>query len=350
MRIFAIAEDGKFKEFSQTPFHADHEEATLENWLEANPDGILEDGNLLIIGRQVITNLGSIIDLLGVDRQGDVVVLELKRDKTPRDTLAQALEYASFAENLDTEILEEILQKYVNEESVNLSDYHREYFELSPEEAVAFNKDQRLLIVGQRISDEIRQTSAFLRKKGIRVTCLEFTFFQTNDGSKLLSHDLVVGREPVRAKQVPSGSLPKISKETFIQSLDDYGQPVFEKVLDYAEKNFLPIHWGSKGFSLNVDVNGVHVALCFGYPPNSVYKQSISTAIYTRGGLQSKLDIKQEELESLYKDAKAAGLSLSTGKELKAPIIRRWTEQEIANLIEWLEKAVEVVNQHQVPV
>ena len=346
MRVFGIEKDGKFKEFSQTPFQADHEEAILENWLEANPDGILEDGNLLIIGRQVSTNLGSIIDLLGVDRQGDVVVLELKRDKTPRDTLAQTLEYASFVENLDTEQLEMILQKYINDESVNLADYHRKSFELSPEEAVAFNKDQRLLIVGQRISEEIRQTSTFLRKKGVRVTCLEFTFFETMDGTKLLSHELVIGREPAKVKQVFSGSLPTISKETFLHSLDDQGRPVFEKILNYAEKNSLPIHWGSKGFSLNVDVNGVHIALCFGYPPHSVFKQSISTAIYTRGGLQNKLDIMQEELESLYNDAKTAGISQPAGKELKALIIRKWTEQEIYKLIEWLEKAVQVVYQN----
>ena len=112
MRIFIIGENDKFKEFSQTPFQANHEEAILENWLETNPDGILEDGDLLIIGRQVSTNLGSIIDLLGIDRQGDVVVLELKRDRTPRETLAQALEYASFVENLDTAQLEKILQSF----------------------------------------------------------------------------------------------------------------------------------------------------------------------------------------------------------------------------------------------
>jgi RecB family endonuclease NucS len=87
MRVFGIEPDGKFKEYVQTPFQVQHEEAILES----NPDGIVEDGKLLIIGRQVITNLGSIIDLLALDRRGDVVVIELKRDRTPRDTLAQAL-------------------------------------------------------------------------------------------------------------------------------------------------------------------------------------------------------------------------------------------------------------------
>jgi len=38
-----------------------------------------------------------------------------------------------------------------------------------------------------------------------------------------------------------------------------------------------PIHWGSKGFSLNVDIRGKHVVLCYGYPQESMYKQSLYT-------------------------------------------------------------------------
>lgn len=96
MRVFGVQTDGQFSEYVQTPFQVEHEEAILEDWLESNPDGIVEDGRILIIGRQVVTNFGGFIDLLGLDREGDVVVVELKRDRTPRDTIAQSLEYVSF--------------------------------------------------------------------------------------------------------------------------------------------------------------------------------------------------------------------------------------------------------------
>ncbi|MDD5722160.1 MAG: hypothetical protein PHY29_00315 [Syntrophales bacterium] len=89
-----------------------HEEAVLEDWLESNPDGIIEEGKLLIVGRQVVTNFGGFIDLLGIDRHGTTVVVKVKGNRTPRDTLARALEYASFAARLDTEQLEGILRLY----------------------------------------------------------------------------------------------------------------------------------------------------------------------------------------------------------------------------------------------
>ncbi len=51
MRIFSVVED-KFKEYKKINFQTSYEETILENWLEKNPEGILEDGDLMIIGRQ----------------------------------------------------------------------------------------------------------------------------------------------------------------------------------------------------------------------------------------------------------------------------------------------------------
>ena len=229
MRMFGINEDGKFKEFVKTAFDLGHQEAVLEEWLEANPDGFLDDDKILIIGRQVTTNLGGFVDLLGLDREGNVVVVELKRDRTPRDTLAQALEYASFVEQLDADQLEAILHRYVSDESPNLAEYHRQYFALDDVSAVAFNKEQRIVIVGQRITPEIRQTARYLSGLGLQVTCVEFTFFETGDGKKLLTHEVVVGKEAVRAK-VSSASLPTVTQQQFLDSTDHFGRPVFENM------------------------------------------------------------------------------------------------------------------------
>lgn len=347
MRIFSIKEDGKFEEFSQIHFHVDHEESVLENWLESNSDEILEDSKLLIIGRQVTTNIGSIIDLLGIDREGNTVVIELKRDRTPRDTLAQALEYASFVEELDTDQLEEILQRYVSDEALNLASYHRNYFELASDEAVSFNKEQRIVLVGQRITGEIRQTASFLRRKGMRVTCLEFSYFQANGDKHLLSYDIVVGKEPTKIKQITSGALPIVSQDLFMESLDKNGKEVFGQLLKFAAEKSLPIHWGTKGFSMNVDKNGVHVAICYGYPPKSVYKQSVYTALVGRGGFLSKLDVPESEMNQLWQEAQATGLFQSAGRELKTLINRKLNTTEIQTLIGWLGKVATAIERHE---
>ena len=114
--------------------------------VEHNPHSILEDGALLLMVHQGQTNLNRIMDLLGMDREGNLVVVELKRDRTPRETLAQALEYASFAESL-TKITksQRSCKKYLSDENTNLAEYHREYFQLNPNEAIVFNREQRIV-------------------------------------------------------------------------------------------------------------------------------------------------------------------------------------------------------------
>ncbi len=340
MRVFGIEPGDKFKEYILEPFHSNHEEALLENWLENNPDCILEDGKLLIIGRQVRTEFGSILDLLALDRQGDVVVVELKRDRTPRETLAQALEYAAFVEPLDTDALETILQLYLGDDSTNLALYHRAYFELRDDESVAFNKDQRIVIVGQKITNEVRKTACFLRSKGIRVTCVEFSFFLSGEGSRLLSQNIVVGQESMKPVRVESGSRPAISSNDFLQALDENGRVVFERILDFAKQKSWQIYWGSTGFSLRVELDGNPVSFLRGYSPTSYYKQTIYTNLNGNGSMRLKSSASEEAIQVLFIAAKATGLFQVANRELKCLIDRRFSEKEIESLLSWCEKAV----------
>lgn len=360
MRVFGIEPDGRFREYVQTPFQVQHEEVMLEDWLEANPDGIVEDGKLLIIGRQVGTNLGGVIDLLALDRQGDVVVIELKRDRTSRDTLAQALEYVSFAQQLDIDQLETILQSELNDDSRSLVEYHQLYFELASDEAVAFNKDQRIVVVGQHVTNEIRQTSSFLRSKGVRVTCVEFSFFLASGGTRLLSQDIVVGREAPGPVRVVTRSPPPTTEEAFMRSVDENGKLVFRRLLDLAvrrgetavtsvtvpNRTGCVVRWATKGFSLNVVLRGDHVRVCGAYPPDTGYKQSIRTALREKGGLLRKASVPEDVVNSLWSEAEATGLFRPVGRELKYLIDRKLSEQELTALASWCERVADTIMEY----
>lgn len=345
MKIYSVTPDNKFKEFVETGFQVEHREELLETWLENNPDAIVEDEKLLIIGRQVTTNFGGAIDLLAVDRDGNLVVIELKRDRTPRETVAQALEYASFGAQLSYEQLERVFSVYVDEEAANLAQYHREYYDLAADEALVFNKDQRIVIVGQTITPEIRQTASFLGSKGLRVTCLEFTLFKADDGLRLLSTGVVVLGETESTRTVASAQLPRVSQSQFLAGLDPNGRAVLGRVLEWAKHGAYTIHWGAKGFSLNVVIAGIHAPLAYAYPPHAVYGQSLYTALWGRGGLLSKIDAPEEELQSLMAEAQGAGLYQPAGREFKCAIARPFSEQEINWLLSWFDRLAQAIRQ-----
>ena len=101
-----------------------------------------------------------------------MVVVALKRDRTPRDVVAQVL---AFAAKLDAAALEGILGEYRPDEPLGLAEQHREYFDQP--EAIAFNKHQRLLIICPARDAGDQADGVVLGSKGVQVTCVEFTFF-----------------------------------------------------------------------------------------------------------------------------------------------------------------------------
>lgn len=73
-------------------------EQFLEQMIVAAPR-ILSD-EWMLIGRQEPTTSGR-LDLLGLAPDGTLVLIELKRERTPREVVAQALDYATWVERLE---------------------------------------------------------------------------------------------------------------------------------------------------------------------------------------------------------------------------------------------------------
>jgi RecB family endonuclease NucS len=85
------------------------QEATLENHL-IKADGLEIGGvEVFYIVQQGSPEDGGVFDILGVDEAGDVIIVELKRDKSPREIVSQALEYAS---GIRRESYEQLNERY----------------------------------------------------------------------------------------------------------------------------------------------------------------------------------------------------------------------------------------------
>ena len=110
IRIWEVTTDGSLSSIPNTQINSEEQ---LETWLEQ--DISIISSNYMVIGRQVTTDFGGVIDLLCLDSSGDIVVVELKRGKTPREVTAQALDYASWVTDLSHQRITEIANDYLPE-------------------------------------------------------------------------------------------------------------------------------------------------------------------------------------------------------------------------------------------
>jgi len=208
MPIYKLHESGKFVPFEPTPFP--DLEKILEDWIENNPHLLLEGEDLAIFARQPRTGFGKYLDLLGVDQTGATVIVELKRGETPRDVVAQTLEYASWVDSLTFDQLDELAREYAEKRTISangIADIYRRTFsdqledaeDQGPEvtERITFNNRQRLVIVAERISDEVEHTLRYLRTRfGADVCGVEFSVHRSGSDT-IISTTTVVGREHV---------------------------------------------------------------------------------------------------------------------------------------------------------
>ena len=163
-------------------------ENELEEIIQDNVDML--NTNWLIIGRQVLTAFNSYIDLLAIDNNGLLIIIELKKDKTPRDVVAQALDYASWVRSLGSEdiaaIYENFMQTYKpNKETKSLDEVFKEKFNYSLEED-DLNADHQVVIVASSLDSSTERIISYLADSGISINIVFFKVLE-DEGRRYLS-------------------------------------------------------------------------------------------------------------------------------------------------------------------
>lgn len=153
-----------------TPAALDAEER-LEDLVEERID-ILGLGDLLIVGRQVITAFGKRIDLLAIDGQGDLYVLELKKNETPREVVAQALEYGFWISALTYDDIAGLYTKH--HEGEDFASAFSTHFEVDVPESI--NAEHQLVVVASGMDQSTEQIVDYVRGYGVPINVLFFEY------------------------------------------------------------------------------------------------------------------------------------------------------------------------------
>jgi hypothetical protein len=193
-------------------------EKQLEDFIVEKPEML--DPDWMLIGRQVQTDFKGIIDLLALQPDGTPVVIELKRDRTPRDVLGQTLDYASWLEQLEPSRLQSIYEAFSG--GGNLATDFQQRFGSSLDEDAILN-DHLMVIVASELDSSTERIVRFLSKRAININVLFFQVFQGND-ELLLSRTWFVDTSATQLAASPSDKPGQWNGEFYASLSQDAGQ------------------------------------------------------------------------------------------------------------------------------
>jgi hypothetical protein len=164
------------KTFSDLGFK---ERQHLQEWIISHPECLGEE--LLIIQKEFsgFHDTNERLDLLALDRYGNLVIIENKLDDSGKDVTWQSLKYASYASTLTKENVKNIYQSHLDSKAngedaeKKISDFYnnREFKD------IIINKPQtqRVFLVAANFRKEVTSTVLWLLNYKMQIKCFKVT-------------------------------------------------------------------------------------------------------------------------------------------------------------------------------
>ena len=215
------------------------ERSDLQRMLRDQPD-VLEEG-LFIITEEFSNWEGSgrSIDLLAIGRNGQLVVIELKRGETGEHMDLQAIRYAAMVSTITLQQAIDAHQSYLNKIGIEENAEERINDHLENPESRGFSAERpRIFLVSEGFSSELTTCALWLNDSGLDLTCIRMQPHRS--GTELLvetsqmvplpeAHDYLV---KVRAREEEQGKERHSIMGNFVK-----GGKTFSDRIDSAEES-----------------------------------------------------------------------------------------------------------------
>lgn len=171
---------------------------------------------LMLIGRQVPTSYGKFIDMLAMDISGNLPIIELKKNRTPREVVAQLLDYASWVQSLSYEEIAAIFSE--KNSGKKLEAGFEEAFGTSLPEQI--NQNHELIVVASELDSSTERIINYLSDNyGVPINAVFFRFFHEN-GHDYLARTWLIDPEEAERKisksKVKKGTEPWNGRDFYV--------------------------------------------------------------------------------------------------------------------------------------
>ena len=175
-------------------------EKKIETWVAEDLTLVGVDG--FVIGRQVATDHGKFIDILAMDEDGNLFIVELKKDRSPRDIVAQVLDYASWVGLLKTGDVYDLARSF----GLDLAKAYRDKFGSSTPQTL--NAAHQMVVVASELDEGTERIIDYLAEVyDVGINAAFFNVFEA-DGREWLTTDSLFDQEKVKDRAVKKVRAP----------------------------------------------------------------------------------------------------------------------------------------------
>jgi hypothetical protein len=187
IKLLKIESDYVIK-ISKEPLDCVHR---LEKWL-IDDISILKP-NLALLGSQVVSPYGKMIDILAITSSGELVIIVFKRDKPNHEVIAQVLDSATWVKDLCYDELTNILNTYGKSKYKDIEEFFSATFNKNAEET-ELNSDHQMIIVGSEIDESTVRIINYLAKEPyfLNINAVNFDYYKDSDGHEFLAQSFVL--------------------------------------------------------------------------------------------------------------------------------------------------------------
>lgn len=267
MAIYDIS-DGRLTPLQATTFAGSdiRERDHLQQLLRQQIDVIAPD--TLIISEEFSNWQDSRrrIDLLGVNKEANLVVIELKRDEDGGHMELQALRYAAMVSSLTFDRAIEIYEDYLsaddNEEDVDARSALLEFLDWESEEENEFAQEVQILLAAADFSKEITTTVLWLNEVGLDIRCVRLKPYR--DGERtLVDIQQVIPLPEAESYQVQVKQKNRLEQVARRQNRDltKYTVIVSDDRLEHLPKRRAVFHFVRALFESGIDPSAIRDAM-----------------------------------------------------------------------------------------
>lgn len=187
--LFTFNKDKKtISTFKETTLkgHDILERRDLENWIEEHPELLGEELLILTTEYDKFDKTNERLDLLGLDKDGTLVIIELKRDDSGKTVDLQAIKYAAYCSTMTLDQAIDLHLNYCRKNNLNLvrEDIRKKISEfIDNDEFKEINDKPRIFIVSKEFRQEVTASVLWLRSFEIDITCVKLTPYMLNDST-----------------------------------------------------------------------------------------------------------------------------------------------------------------------